>query len=152
MSVVFAYNPRVNDLLTLFFFYLREPPPPSRIQSVPLPPVTPTYETWGYGDESVNYSAEYKSFPDGGSPDHQSTQQWTNGLAQEAESSTGLAITKSEDRENETQSEVSLFFTLLKIMLSINGLNHSQALRLSPVRGATMTAKGVLRKRVSGSP
>ena len=99
---------RANDLLTFLFW---KPPPLSRIQAVPLPPVTPSYEAWGHGeDDGVNYDGELENYPADGSHNHQSIQRWTSGLDQEAESSTGLAAAKPENREDESQSEVSMFF------------------------------------------
>ena len=132
-------------------FYPWKLPPPSRTQTVPLPPVTPSSETWGYGrNEGVDYDGEYGDYPGGDPHSRQSIQLSTNGLAQEAELSTSLAVAKPKHRENETQSEVSFFFTPPKIMLSINGLDNSQVLRLPPVQGTVMTATGMLRKRASG--
>jgi len=106
-------------------FYLWKPPPPTRIQAIPLPPVTPSYETWDHSeDDGVNYDGEYENYPRGGPYNHQPTQRWTTGLDQEAESSTNLATAEPGNRGDETRSEVS-FFTPLKIILSINGLDNS---------------------------
>lgn len=58
----------------------------------------------------MNYDGEYGNYPDGGHYDHQHTQWSASGMAQEAGSSTGLAAAESSNREDETQSEVSIFY------------------------------------------
>jgi hypothetical protein len=77
---------------------------------VPLPPVTPNYETSGHReDDGVEYDREDENYPGGGPHNHQPTQCWTDDFDQEAGPSTGLAAAQPQNRENETQSEVSIF-------------------------------------------
>lgn len=94
-------------------FYPWKPPPPSRVQVVPLPPATPSYGSWGHGeDDGVNRDGEYENSSGGGPYNYQPTQQWTNVLVQETESSMNFAAAKPKNRENESQSEVSIFYYL----------------------------------------
>ena len=96
---------------------------------MPLPPVSPDYETWGHG----RYDDGGHDHSDGGPHNHQSTEQSTN------EPSTSLATAKPKHIEDEIQPEVSDFFTPLKIVFYNNGLDNSQVTRLPPDRGAATT-------------
>lgn len=105
---------------------LWKPPPLSRIQPIPLPPVTPSYDTRDHGeDDGMNYDGDDENYPGGGHHDHQHIQWLASGVVQEPGSSTGLAAADPSDGEDESQSEVSIFFTLLKVILPINGLDNS---------------------------
>jgi len=93
------------------------------------------------------------NFPGGGNSNHQSTQEWTDAFAQEAEASTSLAPTKPKFTENDNQSEVRSVFTPLEIVLYNDGLDSSQVLRLPPALGAGPIAPGPpgMRRRSSSS-
>jgi hypothetical protein len=77
-----------------------------RIRTIPLPLVPPDGIT---GDHGNPYDVEFDTFPGGGNNHHQSTQQWTDPLAQVGEASTSLATAKPKITENNAQSEVNNF-------------------------------------------
>ena len=118
-----------------------------RVGTIPLPLITIADNITG-GHE-IHYGG-VDTFPSGGN-DNQSTQGWTDCFAQEAESSTGLAVAKPNNTDGNNQSEVSTRFTPPEVLLCNNGLDNSQALQLPPVPGEAMTAEGMLRKRLSVS-
>ena len=118
-----------------FFPHLWKLPSP-RIRTVQLPSVTPETAPESHQD---SYGGE-NTFLGGGNDHHQSAQQWTDILAQEAEMSTSLVTTKPNFIENETRSEVSeCFFTPPRVMLYNNGLGNSQPVPRQ-VLGADITA------------
>lgn len=103
------------------------------------PAVTPENHQDQYGGENT--------FPGGRNDYHQSAQQWTDTLAQEAEASTSLVTTKPTYIENETRSEVSeCFFTPPKIVLYNNGLGNSRPVPRQ-VLGADITALRMTEKK-----
>lgn len=80
----------------------------------------------------------------GGSNHHQFAQ-WRDTSNQEVEVLTSLAAAKPNIIENEMQSEVSEFFTPLKIMLYNDGLNSSQTLvGFRPIRSHTRACPTVV--------
>jgi hypothetical protein len=77
-----------------------------RIRTIPLPLVPPDGITGSHGNP---YDVEFDAFLGGGNNHHQSTQEWTDSLAQAGEASTSLATAKPKITENNAQSEVSNF-------------------------------------------
>ena len=90
------------NYIGFFFPHLWKLPSP-RVRTAQLPSVTPEAAPESHQDP---YGGE-NTFLGGRNDYHQSTQQWTDTFAQEAETSTSLVITKPELIENETRSEVS---------------------------------------------
>jgi hypothetical protein len=96
-------------------FHLWKIPPTPRLRAIPLPPVAPGYDTLSHGGHyGGGDDREDDNFPGGGISNHQSAQQRTDTLVQEAESSTSLAAAKPDNIENNVQSEVSIFFYLAR--------------------------------------
>jgi len=86
------------------FSYPHKVPKAPRLGIIPLPLVTPDDTTGGHGKPY-----DITAFPGGGNNNHQSTQEWPDVSAQEAEASTSLAPAKPIITENNVQSEVSRF-------------------------------------------
>ena len=93
-------------------FHLWKDPPTPRLPPIPLPPVTPGYDTQGHRDvyDGGGDNRGDDNFPGGGLNYYQSTEQWTNASTEQAEASTSLATTKPITVENNVQSEVSKCF------------------------------------------
>ena len=84
---------------------LWKPPPTPSVWTIPLPPTTPGVTS------GSDYLGGYETTFLGGGNDHrQSTQEWTDALAQEAEASTSLAAAKPKDIQNNAQPGVGGFF------------------------------------------
>ena len=130
------------NYIGFFFPHLWKLPSP-RVRTAQLPSVTPEAAPESHQDP---YGGE-NTFLGGRNDYHQSTQQWTDTLAQEAEASTSLVTTKPVYIENESRSEVSeCFFTPPKIMLYNNGLGNSRPVPRQ-VLGADITALRMTEKK-----
>ena len=116
----------ISTCVLIFFSRQSKVPSAPRIPTIPLPPV----------DEDT--------YP-GGSDHHQSTK-WEDISNQGAEVLTSLAAAKPNIIENGMQSEVSEFFTPLKIMLYNDVLDSSQTLvGLRPIRPHIAACSTVVR-------
>ena len=140
----------VNDSQTSYPWNVLSTP---RFRTVPLPLVDPRCDDGGYfGGGGGDNDRGDDNFPGGGINDHQSAEQWTGVSVQQAETPRSLATAKPNHIEYHNQSEVSAFFTPLEIVLYINGLDNSRAVRLPQPRGAATTALGIPRRRPGASP
>lgn len=84
-----------------------KPPPMQTFTTGPFLPVGPGHGRGGhFGGGSGDGEARF-NFPGGGINCHQSTQEWTDTLVQQAEGSMSLALAKPKAIENDNQSEVS---------------------------------------------
>jgi len=137
----------LRQILLNSFSYPHKVPKTPRLRTIPLPFVTSDDITGGHGNPY-----DTTAFPGGGNNNHQSTQEWPDVSAQEAEASTSLASAKPTNTENNVQSEVSSIFTPLEIVLCNNGLGKSRAPRLPQAREAVSTAGRTLRRKPDSSP
>lgn len=104
------------------------------------------------GDDNCDDEGNNNNFPGGAANNHQCIVEETEICVEEAEASTSLAPAKPKTRENNDQSEVSIIFTPLEIMLFNNGLDSSQAALLRWTRGAVTTALITTKEKDNASP
>ena len=124
----------MNDWLTPC--YLWKIPQKPRLETVPLPPVTPSDDTWGLGGDY-----------DGGEDDRGEDDL----PARNTEKSTSLAAAKPNNIENGARSGVRLFFTPPEIVLYTNGFDNSQAAQLPQIQGAATTERRTPRRSPGAS-